>query len=411
MQTQGNNLQGKTKNGLQYFILPQKEFGEKLAAIVIKRGANHLFWKGKRGEEITFPAGTAHFIEHKLFQQEWGDAFTKFTQQGASANAFTDADKTVYYFSCRERFLENLRLLLEFVQKPCFTEKDTEREKAIIASEITMYDDAADWVVYQQMLRMLYETHPIRNQIAGTVETIQKITAVELQRAYEMYYTTENMVLICTGNLNGAEVRAAAETVKSRTTEARVYFPVEKPEILEKYQESKKGLARPVFQIGFKMQPIPKEDWLKSRIAAGFVLELLAGESSTFFTEAYEKGWLDEPLGTAFFCGEGYAFAALSGTGEHPEDTAEWLGQRLKQMQAEGLQREDFRRIRKKMLGRFFRRLDAPASLCMGQIEWAMLGATAEEVLHCIKTLPMEEGEKLLQNAFLVDTMVLSVVR
>ncbi len=405
------NLQGKTKRGLQYYILPQREFGEKMAAIVVKRGANHLFWKGADGEDITFPQGIAHFIEHELFQQEWGDAFTKFNQQGASANAFTDGDKTVYYFTCRERFMENLKMLLDFVQKPFFTEENTEREKSIITSEITMYDDDPNWVVYYQMLGMLYENHPVKNQIAGTAETVQKITADTLQKAYETYYTTENMILICTGDIHGAQIRAAAETVRNRTTDARVYFPVEQREILEKYQERWMGLSRPTFQIGFKLSAIRKEDWLKSRIAIGFVLEMLAGESSSFYAEAYEKELLDEPLGTAFFCGEGYAFTAFSGTGEHPEDTAELLGQALKRLQETGLRWEDFRRIRKKMLGRFLRRMDAPSSLCMGQIEWAMLNVPAAEVMECIKTLPMEEAEKLLQNAFSMDTMVLSVVR
>ena len=405
------NLQGKTKNGLQYYILPQKDFGEKMAAIMVKRGANHLFWKGEFGKEIAFPQGTAHFIEHKLFQQEWGDAFTKFTQLGASANAFTDGDKTVYYFTCRERFMENLKLLLEFVQKSFFTEEDTEWEKSIITSEITMYDDDPNWVVYYQMLEMMYETHPVKNQIAGTAETVQGITADILQKAYEAYYTTENMVLICTGDIHGAQIRAAAETVRHRTTDARVYFPMEKRDILEKYQERKMGLSRPTFQIGFKLPAIRKEDWLKSRIAAGFVLEMLAGESSSFYAEAYEKELLDEPLGAVFFCGEGYAFAAFSATGEHPEDTAELLGQALQRLQQSGLRWEDFRRIRKKMLGRLLRRMDAPSSLCMGQIEWAMLGVPAAEVMECIKTLPLEEAEKLLQNAFSTDTMVLSVVR
>ncbi|MGN1230825.1 MAG: M16 family metallopeptidase, partial [Anaerotignum sp.] len=182
------NQQGKTRNGLQYYILPQREFGEKMAAILVKRGANHLFWKGKDGEEINFPQGTAHFIEHKLFQQEWGDAFTKFTQNGASANAFTDGDKTVYYFTCREKFMENLKLLLDFVQKPFFTKEDTEREKGIITSEITMYEDDPNWVVYYQMLESMYGKHPIKNRIAGTAETVEKITAETLQKAYETYY-------------------------------------------------------------------------------------------------------------------------------------------------------------------------------------------------------------------------------
>ena len=139
--------QGKTKNGLQYYILPQKDFRDKMAAVVVKRGGDHIFWKDKYGEDITFPAGVAHFIEHKLFQQEWGDAFTKFAQNGASANAFTDGDKTVYYFTCREKFVENLKILLDFVQNPYFTKEDTEQEKSIITSEITMYDDDPNWVV------------------------------------------------------------------------------------------------------------------------------------------------------------------------------------------------------------------------------------------------------------------------
>lgn len=405
------NQQGKTKNGLQYYIFPQKEFGEKVAAIVVKRGSNHLFWKGKNGEEITFSQGTAHFIEHKLFQQEWGDAFTKLTQNGASANAFTDGDKTVYYFTCREKFMENLKILLEFVQKPYFTEKDTEQEKSIITSEITMYDDDPNWVVYYQMLNGMYENHPIKNQIAGTAETVQKITAETLQKAYECYYTTENMALVCAGDVPVREVRVLAEMVQKRETDARIYFPMEKNEILEKYQERTMGLSQPNFQIGFKFPSIPKEDWLKNRIAMGFLLEPLAGESSSFYQKAYQKELLDEPLGGAFFCGEGYAFAAFSGAGEHPEETAELLSGELKRLQKHGLDWPDYQRIRRKMIGRFLRRLDSPASLCMGQIEWTMMDATAAEVMDCIKTLPMGEAEKLLQNAFSDTTMVLSVVR
>ena len=403
--------QGKTKNGLQYYILPQKEFGDKMAAVVVKRGANHIFWKDKYGEDVTFPAGMAHFIEHKLFQQEWGDAFTAFAQNGAVANAFTDGDKTVYYFTCRDKFVENLHLLLDFVQNPYFTEEDTEQEKSIIQSEISMYADDPAWAVYGQMLEMMYENHPVRNAVAGTAEMVGKVTAETLQKAYEAYYTTDNMVLICTGDVPVKQIRTAAEKVQNHQSDMRVYFPIEIKEILEKYREKDMGLSRPCFQIGFKFQPVPKEKWLQTRIATGFLLEILAGESSPFFQKAYERNLLDEPLGMAFFCGEGYAFAAFSGVGEQPEETAELLTQELKYLQKNGLQQEDFFRIRKKMLGRFLRRLDSPVSLCMGQIEWAMMEKTAVDVLECIKTLPMAEVEKLLQNAFSTDTMVLSVIR
>ncbi len=405
------NQQGKTINGLQYYIFPKRDFTEKMAAVVVKRGANHLYWREKNGETIIFPQGTAHFIEHKLFQQEWGDAFVKLTQNGANVNAFTDGDKTVYYFSCREGFLENLRLLLDFVQKPYFTEQDTEKEKAIITSEINMYADDPSWVVYNQLLEGMYEKHPIKNQIAGIAETVEDVRAETLQKAYELYYTTENMALVCAGDVPVRQVRALAETVQKRTTDARVYFPIERQEIFQKYQEKEMGLRQPCFQIGCKLPAVPKEEWLQTKTAMAFFLEILAGESSSFFEKAYEKEWLDEPLGSAFFCGEGYAFAAFSGKGEYPEEVAELLAETIKKYRKTGVNREDFMRIRKKLLGQFLRRMDSPAELCMGQVQWAMMDATAEKVLACIKGMQAAEVEKLSQKAFQTDTMVLSVVR
>ena len=403
--------QGRTKNGLRYYLFPQKDFAEKMAAILVQRGANHLFWKGRDGEKICFPQGTAHFIEHKLFQQEWGDAFTRFTKNGASANAFTDGDQTVYYFTCREKFSENLRLLLEFVQEPYFTKEDTEREKDIIISEITMYEDDPAWVVYYQMLACMYGAHPIKNRIAGTAETVAEITEKTLQKAYALSYTTEQMALVCAGDIPLGEVRQMAECVAKHETEARVYFPMERDKIVEKYREKQMGIAQPQFQIGFKLPPMQKADWLHRRIAAGFCLELLAGEGSALFQKAYEREWLDEALGSAFFCGEGYAFAALSGNGSHPEETAELLGKELERLQKEGLPQDAFSRIRKKLLGRFLRRLDTPQNLCFGQLAWARMDASAGEVLTCIKTMRQEEAEKLLKECFSKDAMVLSVVR
>ena len=294
--------QGKTKNGLRYYLFPRTGFGEQMAAVLVQRGANHLFWKGRDGEKICFPQGTAHFIEHKLFQQEWGDAFARFTQNGASANAFTDGDRTVYYFTCSDKFTENLRLLLDFVQKPYFTKEDTEREKDIIVSEITMYEDDPMWVGYYQMLECMYGKHPIRNRIAGTAETVAEITEETLQKAYACYYTTDEMALVCAGDIPLGEVRRMAERVARRETAARVYFPTEDAEIAEKYRACEMRLSVPQFQIGCKLPPLPKQDWLKKRMAAGFCMELLAGESSVFFQKAYEWDWLDEALGSAFFC-------------------------------------------------------------------------------------------------------------
>ena len=155
----------------------------------------------------------------------------------------------------------------------------------------------------------------------------------------------------------------------------------------------------------------PKQDWLKKRMAAGFCMELLAGESSVFFQKAYEWDWLDEALGSAFFCGEGYAFAAFSGSGTHPEETADFLGRELERLQREGFSQEDFQRIRKKHLGQLLRQLDTPQKLCFGQLAWARMDATAIDLLTCIKTMRQEEAEKMLKEDFSKENMVLSVVR
>ncbi len=403
------SIEGRSKNGLRYYILPQGIFEEKMAAVLVKRGANALDWEDAQGRRLSFPQGTAHFIEHKLFQQKWGDAFLRLTQNGASANAFTDAEKTVYYFSCRRGFAENLRILLDFVQHPYFTEQATEQEKDIILSEITMYEDDPDWKAYFQMLEGMYAAHPVKNQIAGTAQSVREITAETLQRAYETYYTTDSMALVCTGNVPVREILRMIGMVKGRESAFRPIPPTEPAEIQEKYREKQMGLRTPCFQIGWKLPP-EQEQSRRRRILMGMLTELLAGESSDLFQRAYEQGWLDEPLGGAYLNGSGYAFAAFSGRSEQPEEVAEGLCAQIERMHREGIAEDDFRRICRKMLGRFLRRLDSVEALCMGQIEWAMTDTPLHEVLRQIKELRREDAEDALR-LFSRERMVLSVVR
>ena len=202
-----------------------------------------------------------------------------------------------------------------------------------------------------------------------------------------------------------------AETMEKRVTDWQPVLHREPADIVEKYVEEKKALSRPQFQIGLKLPPVEKEERMRKRLVWGFVLELLAGEGSRFFEKAYQTEVLDEPLGTALFCGDGYAFAALSGTSEQPEEVAELLAKACRNLQKNGVTEKEFQRIRKKMLGQFLRRLNTAEGLCMGQIEWAMTDTSAEEVLHLLKAIRMQEAEKLLQNVLSIDTMVLSVIR
>lgn len=402
-------IEGRTKQGLRYLLLPQEAFAEQMAAILVKRGANALFWQTAEGKEVEFPQGTAHFIEHKLFRQKWGDAFAKLTQNGAAANAFTDADKTVYYFRCRRKFTENLKILLDFVQHPYFLEDEIEREREIICQEIAMYADDPDWVCYYQMLEGLYAVHPIRNQIAGRAEDVRGITKETLYRAHAAYYTTAEMTLICTGNLPMRRILRLAETVERRESKLHPIFPQEPVEIREAYREKEMGLRLPCFQIGFKLLPEEKPT-AHRRILMGLLQELLAGESSDFYEAAYEKGILDAPLGAGYFSGVGYAFAAFSGRGKHPKEAAALLCKKCKGLQEKGISMQDFMRIRKKMLGSFLRQMDSVETLCMGQIAWEMTETPAMAWMRQMKMVQKEEVERLLQD-FSAERMTLSVVR
>lgn len=400
----------KTRAGMMCYFLPQKGFAEQMAAVVVQCGANHLYWKEKDGRRTAFPPGTAHFLEHKLFQKKWGDALATFAQKGATANAFTDGDKTVYYVTCKEDFLEHLRLLLELVQEPYFTETATEREKEIISREIRLYQDDPDRMAYEQLLKSLYGKHPVQYPIAGREEDLSEITARTLRDAYTHLVTTDRMALICAGDIPLRRTWELADGMERQETEARVYFPMEESGILEKYTERKMGLSRPRFQIGCKLLPIQQQEWLQGKSAAWAAMELWAGESSGFYERAYTKGILEEPLGGALLCGEGYAFAAFSGSAEQPEEIAELLCSSLEKLQREGVKEEDFLRIRKKVLGQFLRRTGTPKGKAFAQMEWAGAEVTLEEVMQRLKGLQKKEVEQMLKEAFSVDRIALSVI-
>ncbi|WP_304507721.1 EF-P 5-aminopentanol modification-associated protein YfmH [Anaerotignum sp.] len=401
----------KLPSGLDCYFIPMPNYEEKMAAIVVKAGSNFLACNHSKEERpLQFPQGTAHFIEHRLFRQRWGDAFIAFSKQGASANAFTDSEKTVYYFSCQDNFFENLRLLLSFVQNPYFLEEETEQEKSIIQNEITMYDDNPDWRVYYQLLQAMYHNHPVRNPIAGDHNALEKIDDKVLQLAYDCMYTPDRFSLICAGDISPRKIIEAACMIKKRKSGEKPLFEREPEGVKESYGEGKLGVSRPIFQMGFKMAPVEEEP-LRQRILMGILMDVLAGETSVFYQEAYSKNYLDEPLGSAYFSGTGYAFCAFSGSGEHGKEVSELLLQHLDRLRTQGVRDEDFRRIHKKQIGRFIRKSQSVSGMVLSQIEWAMDDMPAGEVFHLIKTVKKSEIEKLLNKEFEKDKMVLSVIR
>ena len=206
-------------SGLEIRVMPKKGYDSAYAVFGVKYGSIDTAVKNESGEFETIPEGTAHFLEHKLFESEELDAFERFAKTGASANAYTSFDKTCYLFSCSGNFKQNLDILLDFVRHPYFTQKTVEKEQGIIGQEIRMYRDVPDWRVLFNLLCAMYKNHPVRIDIAGTEESIAEISADLLYKCYENFYNLGNMALAVAGNVTVEEVIESADRLLTKDEE------------------------------------------------------------------------------------------------------------------------------------------------------------------------------------------------
>lgn len=190
------------KNGLEIFMIPYEDKKNYFISFATRYGSDILEWT-KNHKNCKPPLGVAHFLEHKMFEQEDGiDPFTFFSESGTDANASTSFDNTQYICSGTKKFNENLRYLLRFVNNPYYTEQNVEKEKGIIAEEIKMYDDIPDFKLEMKLRENIYKNSPRRIDIAGTVEEIEKITKDDLYSCYESFYIPNNMFVLIVGNFN-----------------------------------------------------------------------------------------------------------------------------------------------------------------------------------------------------------------
>ena len=255
-------------SGLKIYFIPKKDYSQKLGFFATEYGSIYNEFKNNEtGEIVKMPLGIAHFLEHKIFEESEGNIFEKFAKLGSNVNAYTNFMSTVYTFSTVDNFYESLKILMSFVQKPHFTDENVEKEKGIIAQEIKMYDDNPDWRVYFNALGGLYNSHPIREDIAGTVDSVNSITKEHLEKCYRSFYTPDNMIVFLIGDLDPDKV---FETVENSLTEDflsrkkihTIHLPDEKDQVCEKLTVTKMDVPIPLFYFGFKDMDIPS-DWRK----------------------------------------------------------------------------------------------------------------------------------------------------
>ena len=313
----------KLENGLTIMVIPKKQALKKYVMFATNFGSidNH-FISSDGNEEITIPDGVAHFLEHKMFEQENGtNSLDVLSSLGVEANAYTTNDHTAYLFEATDNFYEALDELMNYVQNPYFTDQNVEKEKGIIGQEINMYEDDPTWQVYMNAMKLMYKNNPINIDIAGSIESISKIDKDILYKAYNNFYQLSNMILVACGNF---EVENFIEEVKKRITknetpkEVKRIYPEEPNEIVSSEKQITMEVNNPIFVIGFKDEINKEADMVKKQIAIEILLYMLLGKSSRAYQELYKNGDILSQPDLDYEFSKKYAHVLISGSSKNP---------------------------------------------------------------------------------------------
>ena len=364
-------------NGLTVMVAPRPGFTKKLAYFVTDFGSIHTEFT-LDGEEYRVPAGIAHYLEHKMFDLPGRDVSAEFAARGASVNAFTSYDVTAYYFSCTEHFEENLKLLLEFVSTPYFTDESVEKERGIIDQEIGMNADNPDSQIFEKLMPALFENHPVRVPILGTCETIREITPENLYLCHRAFYNPANMILCVVGDVDPEEVARIAEEILPREKTSVGQKKMEWPETMDRPYETvtdRMEVAMPMFHLGFRCESAPNgPESIRQEVVGDLAAEALFGESSRLYLELYEDGLIDSSFGGGFECLDGCSMLLCGGDSDEPDTVCDAILAEAERIAREGVAEEDFLRMKRSALGRRIRELDSFDSTCFRLCAYHMSG-------------------------------------
>ncbi len=399
------------ESGLRIYICKKKDFKSSYAVFGTKYGSvdNGFIVDSK---PVVIPEGTAHFLEHKLFESEDGDAFSRFSETGAYANAYTSFDRTCYLFSCSGRFYDNLEILLDFVTHPYFTAKTVEKEQGIIGQEIRMYDDSASWRVLFNMLEAMYEKHPVKTDIAGTVESIAKITDVTLYDCYKTFYDPSNMFLCIAGDVDSEKIIEAVNKAIPMSRGISFKRPeINEPEGIIKSEVTQSlEVGLPMFCLGFKERCCEGAERSSYEVLASeMLIELISGEISPLYKALTNEGLINDEFSGEYFTGRGYAVTMFSGESREPKTVRNRVVAEIKKFKENGIDREHFEAIRRTMYGSMIRQFNSVSSIGSLLVSCAVNNDSVFEGFDILRNMTVEDVERRLE-LLEEDKMVLSVI-
>ncbi len=401
------------ENGLRVCYLPKEGFSKTFAILATNFGSVDASFTID-GERHDTPAGVAHFLEHKMFEDEDGNALQKFARTGASPNAFTSHTMTAYHFSCTDRFEENLEILLKFVFTPYFTEENVAKERGIIGQEIGMMDDTPSWRLFCGLLEGLYRNHPVRVPIAGSVESIAQITPEVLYTCHRAFYSPKNMALIVCGTADFDEIcRMAAQ-----------FSPAEAPKIGERHYgdrreavneltvERRMAVSRPQFLLGFKDTPLAAgESRLRRALLGELAVRILCGDTAPLYAELYGKRLIGRDFDTDYMLFPEGAAAILGGESRDPETARAAIERETARLACEGVEQALFDRMKKALYGLWLRVLDVPEAYARQQAAAIFAGEDYADFAALCDTISPQDVQAVYARWAQRDRSSMSVIR
>lgn len=406
---------GVTESGLTVYVFPRSGLRTKHALLAVKYGGCDLRFT-LRGKWKDVPPGTAHYMEHKMFEMPGYHAITKLTAAGASVNAFTSSDKTGYHFTCDEGFMEDLEELITFVTTPYYTEESIAKERGIITQEIRMRQDQPGRRVRTELMKALYARHPIREGNLGTEEDIARITPELLYSCHEAFYRPDNMVLCCAGNVDPEAVFALASRLlpeKSRRKLPERDLGEEEglsPALVR--TETEMPVSMPVFLLGSKLPFLPEgKDWQRRLLLADLSCALFLGEGSPLYASLYGEGLINRSFSSGVTDFPRGGVCTAGGRSKDPQAILGRIVDAAESFSADRETAERFRRLQKAARGNFIMALDSLFDLCHTQADGHFLGFEGMEADTVRRGMEPEEAAAFIRETFRADRLALSVVR
>lgn len=403
------------KSGLTIYVIP-KELTTGFALFGTRYGsADNCFKVNGETEYTHVPDGIAHFLEHKMFENEDGvDTFVRYAQTGASANAYTSFTKTAYLFSCTENFTESLEILLDFVTHPYFTPETVSKEQGIIGQEIRMYDDTPGWALMMGLLRSMYKNNTVRVDIAGTVKSISEITADLLYKCYNTFYNLRNMSLCVCGNITPEEVIAVADKMLTEAPAIKIdsISGEEEPEVYRSRFSAKMQVSKPQFAIGIKDTAISSapSDRMKKSAALSIICEMLFSRSGSLFNELYGKQLIGNNFGCESDHNKRFSYIMLSGESSDPETVFARFVEYMNEVKATDISDESFERAKRVVYAQLVKSFDSTEEIANNFLNYIFDDCDMLDYSDAIASVTKEDAATLIADIFKEDRYALATV-